>query len=68
MTAILLTVHVLIKSLKLPVSLNNESLRKSIPIDMGERSPALILLLNTAALPKPFSEFCGVINIKKQSL
>jgi len=65
LTAILLTVHVPVESLKLPTSSNNESLRKSPLIDMGERSPAPILLLNAAALPKLFGEFYGVIDIKK---
>jgi len=35
---------------------------------MDERSFMLILLPNIAALPKLFSEFYNIINIKKQSL
>ena len=47
------------------MSLNNEFLKKSLLIDMGEKSPALILLLNAATLPKLFGEFCDVIDTKK---
>ena len=64
----LLTVHVPVESLRLPASSNNKSLRKLPPINIGERSPTLILLLNAATLPKLFSEFYGVIDIGKQSL
>jgi len=63
--AILLTAYVLVESLKLPMSSNNESLRKLPPINMGERSPALILLPNVAALPKLFGEFRDVMDTEK---
>ena len=59
---------ILLESLKLPMSLNNEFLKKSLLIDMGEKSPVLILLLNAATLPKLFGKFCDVIDTKKQSL
>jgi hypothetical protein len=66
--AILLTVYIPVESLKLPASLNNKSLRKLPPTNMGEKSPALILLPNAAAVPKLFSEFYNIIDIKKQKL
>ena len=62
---ILLTAYILVESLKLFISLNNKSLRKLPLIDIGKRSPVLVLLLNVAALPKPFSEFCDIINTEK---
>jgi len=63
--AILLTLLVPVESLKLPANSNNESLRKSPPINMGERSPAYISLPNAAALPKLFSKFYNIIDTKK---
>jgi len=47
------------------VSSDNKSLRKSPPINMDKRSPALILLLNAATLPKLFGEFYNVMDIEK---
>jgi hypothetical protein len=54
-----------IESLELPTSSNNKSLRKLPPINIGERSPELILLPNTATLSKLFSEFYNIIDTKK---
>ena len=36
-------------------------------INIGERGPTLILLLNAATLPKLFSEFYSVIDIKNKA-
>ena len=58
----------LIKSLKSLISLNSEFLKKFLLINLIERSPVLILLLNAAVLYKLFSAFYNVINIKKLKL
>ena len=67
LTATLLILLALIKSLKLLASLNSKSLRKLLQINLVERSLLPILLLNTAILHKVSSGFFNAINIIKQS-
>jgi hypothetical protein len=61
--ATLLMIFVLIKSLKSLMSLNSEFLKKLPPINLVERSPVPILLLNVAILYKAFSRFFNTIDI-----
>ena len=68
LTVMLLMFHTLDQRLKLPVSLNSRFLRKSLQIDLVERSPAPILLLSAAALPKQFGESFDVMDIERRSL
>ena len=65
--ATLLMLLTSVESPKLLVSLNSESLRKSPPIDLVEKSPLPILLLNVAVLHKASSGFFNAIDIIKQS-
>jgi len=63
--AMLLTLLTLDQRLKSPMSSNSGFLRKSLQIDLVERSPAPILLLSMAALLKQFGEFFNIIDIKR---
>ena len=68
LTAMLLMLLTLDQRLKSPVSSNSGFLRKSLQIDLVERSPAPILLLSAAALPKQFGESFNVMDIERRSL
>ena len=63
--AILLMLLILVKSLKLLISLNGKFLKKSPLINLVEKSPPPILLLNIVILYKAFSEFLNTIDIIK---
>ena len=65
--AILSTLLILAEKLNIRVNLSNESSKRLPPINIVEKSPAPILLLNAAVLHKPSSAFYDVIDIEKQS-
>ena len=67
LTATLLILLALVESLKLLISLNSKSLKKLPPINLVERSPLPILLLNIAILYKASSGFFDAIDIIRQS-
>ena len=63
--AMLLTLLTLDQRLKSLMSSNSGFLRKSLQIDLVERSPAPILLLSAAALPKQFGESFDIMDIER---
>ena len=54
-----------VESLKLLMSLNSESLKKLLLINLVEKSSTPILLLSVDVLYKPSSAFYNVIDIRK---
>ena len=64
----LLILLILAEKPNIYINLSSKSLRKLPLIDMAEKSPVPILLLNAAVPLKQSSEFFNIINIIRLSL